>query len=82
MSKYHLHRPLSGTITNIGTDAKIDQEKGSSFYIVEAAIENKPLYSYKGVKAEIKVGTDCEAQVIISTKKVLYYLFEKINLKN
>ncbi|MBZ4647232.1 MAG: hypothetical protein JG777_2721 [Clostridia bacterium] len=32
-------------------------------------------------KAEIKVGMACEAQVITKTKKVLYYLLEKINLK-
>ena len=79
---YKEYGELSGTIINIGTDAKVDQTRGSSFYTVEASIENKPLYSYKGIKAEVKIGMECEAQVIIKTKKVLYYLLEKINLRD
>ena len=79
---YKEYGELEGTIVNIGTDATVDQEKGTSFYIVEAAIENRPLYSYKGVKAEIKVGMTCEAQVITKSKKILYYILEELNLKD
>lgn len=78
---YREYGELEGTITNISTDAKVDQASGSSFYSVEASVENKPLYSYKGIESEIKVGMECEAQIIIKTKKILYYLLEKINLK-
>lgn len=79
---YREYGELIGTIVNIGTDARMDQTSNSSFYTVEASVENKPLYSYKGVKSEIKVGMDCEAQVIVKTKKILYYLLEKINLRD
>ncbi|MDK2811244.1 MAG: rane fusion protein peptide pheromone/bacteriocin exporter [Petroclostridium sp.] len=78
---YKEYGELNGSITRIGTDARTDGNNGHSFYLVEGDIENKPLYSYKGEKAEIKVGMACEAQVITKTKKVLYYLLEKINLK-
>jgi multidrug resistance efflux pump len=79
---YKEYGELKGAITNIGTDARINQTNGSSYYSVEASVENKPLSSYKGVKAEIKVGMDCEAQVITKTKKILYYFLEKINLRD
>jgi HlyD family type I secretion membrane fusion protein len=79
---YKEYGELTGRVTNIGTDARINQTDGSSFYSVEASVENKPLLSYKGVDAEIKVGMECEAQVISKTKKILYYLLEKINLRD
>lgn len=53
-----------------------------SYYFVESEIENKPLFSYKGEQGEIKIGMTCEAQVVTKQKKILYYLLEKINLKN
>jgi len=77
---YREYGELEGTITKIGTDSRTEQRTGNSFYMVEAGIENKPLYSYKGEKAEIKVGMACEAHVIIRSKKILYYVLEKINL--
>jgi len=36
----------------------------------------------KGQKGELKIGMTCEAQVITKRKKILYFLLEKINLKN
>jgi hypothetical protein len=50
--------------------------------LVESEIENKPLFSYKGEEGEIKMGMTCEAQVITKQKKILYYLLEKIHLKD
>jgi membrane fusion protein, peptide pheromone/bacteriocin exporter len=79
---YQEYGELKGKIINIGTDSRMDLQKSENFYLVEATIENKPLYNYKGVKAELKVGMQCEAQVITKTKKILYYLLEKINLMN
>lgn len=79
---YKEYGALEGTITQISTDARADQASGSSFYSVEASVENTPLYSYKGVKSEIKVGMECETQIIVKTKKILYYLLEKINLRD
>lgn len=79
---YREYGELTGAILNIGTDSKMDQTRGISYYTVEASINNKPLYSYKGNRAEIKVGMECEVQVIVKTKKILYYLLEKINLRD
>lgn len=79
---YREYGELVGEITRIGIDARADSQSGINYYMVEASIENRDLYSYKGEKAEIKVGMMSEAQVITSSKKILYYLLEKINLKN
>lgn len=85
--KYHFYAlpykeygELNGTITKISVDSRMNESVGNSFYLVEANIENRPLYSYKGERAEIKVGMACEAQVITKTKKILFYLLEKIDL--
>lgn len=79
---YKEYGELNGTITDIATDATVDQKTGVSYYLVESEIENKPLFSYKGEKGELKIGMTCEAQVITKQKKILYYLLEKINLKD
>ncbi|MHB8064654.1 MAG: HlyD family efflux transporter periplasmic adaptor subunit [Ruminiclostridium sp.] len=73
---------MPGKVTKIGIDSKVDEKSESSYYIVEAEVDNKPLYSYKGVKAEIKVGMDCEVHLITKSKKILYYLLEKLNLRD
>lgn len=79
---YKEYGELSGTITDIATDATVDSKTGISYYLVESEIENKPLFSYKGEQGELKIGMTCEAQVITKQKKILYYLLEKINLKD
>lgn len=75
---YTEYGELSGKIINIGADAR--QEGGSSYYLVDAEVENDVLYSYKDDAAIVKVGMVCEARVIIRTKKILHYIFEKMNL--
>lgn len=77
---YEEYGELTGIITNIAEDAIIDQKSGLSYYLVQSEIQNKPLFSYKGEKGEIKIGMNCEAQVVTERKKILYYLLEKINL--
>ena len=77
---YREYGELKGKIINIGIDTKTDIQKNESVYLVEADIDNKPIYSYKGTKGEIKIGMLCEAQVITKTKKIFYYLLEKISL--
>lgn len=79
---YKEYGELKGTVTDIATDATVDQKSGMSYYLVESEIENKPLFSYKGEQGEIKIGMTCEAQVVTKQKKILYYLLEKINLKD
>lgn len=79
---YKEYGELDGEITDIATDAIIDQKTGSSYYLVESEVKNEPLFSYKGEKGELKLGMTCEAQVVTKQKKILYYMLEKINLKN
>lgn len=79
---YKEYGELNGTITDIAADATVDIQSGMSYYLVESEIQNKPLFSYKGEKGELKIGMTCEAQVVTKQKKILYYLLEKINLKD
>lgn len=79
---YKEYGELEGKITNISTDSQVNEANGTSGYMVEGSIVNQTVYSYKGEAAEIKVGMSCEAHVITEQKKILYYLLEKINLKD
>lgn len=79
---YKEYGELTGTLTDVAVDSTVDPKSGLSYYLVESEIQNKPLFSYKGEKGELKIGMTCEAQVITKRKKILYYLLEKINLKN
>lgn len=69
---------LTGEITSISSDSSVG-ENGLSYYTVEASLENKNLANKRGDKAEVKVGMTAEASVITESKKILYYLLEKIN---
>lgn len=79
---YREYGYLSGKITTIGVDSKVDRSSGMSYYSVESYMKNVPVYSYKGNEGEIKIGMTCEAQVITERKKILYFLLEKINIKD
>ncbi len=72
---------FSGKISQISTDAKIDK-MGNSYYLAKANLDEIVAVSYKGEKRNIKVGMTCEAHIIKEEKKVLYWLLEKINLKD
>ncbi|QZY54910.1 HlyD family efflux transporter periplasmic adaptor subunit [Crassaminicella profunda] len=85
--KYHFlalpHREygeLEGEIESISTDATLSDNNTAGYYMVEASITDKPLYSYKGDKSQIKVGMLCESHIITRRKKILFYLLEKIDL--
>ncbi|WP_434291813.1 HlyD family efflux transporter periplasmic adaptor subunit [Clostridium botulinum] len=73
---------LDGKLENISVDSKVDPKSGISFYTGEASIDSRPLYSHKGEKAQIKSGMVCTAKIITRKEKMLYYLLEKINLKD
>lgn len=77
---YREYGELTGTVQKISVDSTINEETGANFFIIEADVENKPLYSYKGERADLKVGMTCEAQVITKSKKVFFFLLEKIDL--
>ncbi|MTK14172.1 MAG: HlyD family efflux transporter periplasmic adaptor subunit [Clostridiaceae bacterium] len=73
---------LNGTITKVSADSLVDNNTGISYYNAEASVENKALYNRKKEKGEIKTGMTCEAQIITRKERVLYYLLEKVNLKD
>lgn len=79
---YKEYGVLEGKITKISVDTKYNLEQNQSYYLVESTVKNQQLLSYKGNKANIKVGMVLEAQVITKTKKVLFYLLEKMDLWN
>lgn len=78
---YQEYGIMYGEITKISTDAVHDLETGLSYYLVEASIDNDILHSYKGKEANIKVGMTTDAHIIAESKKVLYFLLEKIDLR-
>ncbi|WP_129600496.1 HlyD family efflux transporter periplasmic adaptor subunit [Anaerophilus nitritogenes] len=77
---YKEYGELTGKIIKIAEDIKPNKDN-NSFYLIEASIENRKLVGYNNQKKEIKVGMVCEARVITKTKKILYYLLEKIDLR-
>ncbi|SHK10092.1 HlyD family secretion protein [Clostridium cavendishii DSM 21758] len=73
---------LNGKIEKISADSKVNKSSGISFYTAEAYIDSNKVYSHKGEESEIKNGMTCEAQIITRKEKMLYYLLEKLNLKD
>ncbi len=73
---------LTGTITSISKDLKVDQSSGSGYYLVEASLDNKTLYDSQGNKGILKAGMSCQAQMITESKRILTYVLEKIDLWN
>ncbi|SHO52988.1 HlyD family efflux transporter periplasmic adaptor subunit [Anaerocolumna xylanovorans] len=74
---------LTGRITKISKDLKVDEKNASGYYLVEASINGKSLYDSKGKEAALKTGMSCQAQMIIENKRILKFVLEKMNfLKN
>jgi membrane fusion protein, peptide pheromone/bacteriocin exporter len=76
---YQEYGLISGVISKLGFDSN-QENPNDKVYFAEGTIINKPLYSYKGVKSELKVGMACEAQIIIESKKILFFILEKMDL--
>lgn len=72
---------LNGKVEKISADSKVNKSNGISFYTAEAYIDASKVYSHEGEEAEIKNGMTCEVQIVTRKEKMLYYLLEKINLK-
>ncbi|WP_042479075.1 HlyD family efflux transporter periplasmic adaptor subunit [Bacillus ndiopicus] len=69
---------LTGEITSISSDSSVG-ENGMSYYSVKASLKTKQLSNKQGEKAEVKVGMTADASVITESKKIIYYLLEKVN---
>ena len=53
-----------------------------SFFTGEGNLNSNVLHSNKGEESYVKPGMICEAKIITRNEKMLYYLLEKIGLKN
>lgn len=73
---------LEGKLEGISPDSKVDSENGMSFFTGEGSLNSNTLHSNKGEESYIKPGMLCEAKIITRNEKMLYYLLEKIGLKN
>ncbi|WP_270660193.1 HlyD family efflux transporter periplasmic adaptor subunit [Paraclostridium bifermentans] len=73
---------LEGNIESISPDSKIDSKTGISFFTGEGSLNSTMLHSNKGEESYIKSGMICEAKIITRNEKMMYYLLEKIGLKN
>ena len=73
---------LEGKIESISPDSKVDSKTGISFFTGEGNLNSNVLHSNKGEESYVKPGMICEAKIITRNEKMLYYLLEKIGLKN
>jgi len=79
---YNEYGFLKGSIKNISVNSQIDNKTGVSFYTGEGILKNNILYSHKNEKEVIKPGMTCDARIITRRENMLYYLLEKLNLKD
>ncbi|WLC69541.1 HlyD family efflux transporter periplasmic adaptor subunit [Clostridium estertheticum] len=79
---YNEYGFLKGSMESISVNSQTDSEKGIVFYKGEGILKNNILYSHKNEEAVIKPGMTCEARIITRREKMLYYLLEKLNLKD
>jgi membrane fusion protein, peptide pheromone/bacteriocin exporter len=71
---------LTGKVTKISNDLKVDNNNSSGYYLVEASVDNASMYNAKGQEEELKIGMACQAQLITENKRILKFVLEKIDL--
>lgn len=70
---------LTGTVSKISKDIKVDRENTTGYYLVEADLDNTTLYDDSGKPAELKAGMGCQAQTITGNKNILTFVLEKLD---
>ena len=73
---------LEGKIESISPDSKVDSKTGISFFTGEGSLNSNVVHSNKGEESYIKPGMICEAKIITRNEKMMYYILEKIGIKN
>ena len=71
---------LTGTITNISQDVKVNSENTYGYYLIEAIVDNSALYDKNGDSAELKSGMVGQAKIIVDEKSIFRFVMEKLNL--
>jgi len=79
---YNEYGFLKGNIENLSVNSQVNNETGIVYFIGEGTLESDTLYSHKNEEAIIKSGMTCEVRIITRKEKMLYYIFEKIGLKD
>jgi HlyD family secretion protein len=69
---------LQGTILKISSDARSNNQ-GQSYYLAEADINGTTLTNKKGDSGEVRAGMVCEARIITKSRKIIYWVLEKLN---
>ncbi|MDT0124773.1 HlyD family efflux transporter periplasmic adaptor subunit [Paenibacillus sp. RRE4] len=68
-----------GKVASISSDALINPQNGSSYYMVEANLESIILKNILGQSEHIKSGMQTEAYIITEQKSALKWLLEKMD---
>ena len=68
---YQEYGELSGTVKSISTDVR-SSENGMSYYVAEVSIDNT-------MGLELVSRMECEARVVTKQRKIIYWLFEKLD---
>lgn len=71
---------FSGTVSNISKDITVDENTGSTYYVVRVKCDNMMLQNKDGDNVSLKNGMVCTGKIIICEKTVMTYLLQKINL--
>lgn len=76
---YKEYGTIKGEVLKISSDIASRDNTGGQ-YLIEATVEDKDLYNYKGEMAYIKPGMEGEAIIITDRKTILRFLLEKLDL--
>ncbi|WP_339167740.1 HlyD family efflux transporter periplasmic adaptor subunit [Paenibacillus sp. FSL R5-0341] len=68
-----------GKIDSISSDALVNPQDGSTYYVVEASLESIQLKDALGQQEQIKSGMQTEAHIITEQKSALQWLLEKMD---
>ena len=71
---------VTGIITKVSSDIKVDSQSGMAYYLVESTLDTSGIYEKEGTKIEIKAGMSCEAKIITEQKRIITYVLEKLEL--
>lgn len=72
---------ISGTVTEIDSDATINQEKGSIFFKVKVKPDNNYLENKKGKKVNLSIGMTSEVRIKYDKISYFKYILDGLGIK-
>ncbi|MGN0574823.1 MAG: HlyD family efflux transporter periplasmic adaptor subunit [Ruminococcus sp.] len=76
---YDEYGKLTGEILSISADSVASEASGTKFYIAQASLSANSLTNKEGSVREVRTGMLLEAKSISGSKRVITWLFEKLN---